>query len=69
MLAPRSWATPSVPASRPMPASPDAPPESGAPGTLYTALRALGVVVLALMLVAILYSVWIALENWGSISV
>ena len=43
--------------------------ETGVPGTLYTALRVFGLVVLALMLLTILYSGWIALENWGSISV
>lgn len=54
----------------PMPVSSDAPtPETGAPGTLFTALRALGLVVLALMLASILYSAWIAVANWGSISV
>lgn len=48
----------------------DAPPqETGFSGTLYTALRVLGLVVLALMLLSILYSGWIALENWGSIRV
>lgn len=53
-----------------MPASSDATtPDAGAPGTLFTALRALGLVVLALMLVSILYSAWIAVANWGSISV
>lgn len=45
------------------------PQETGLPGTLYTALRVLGLVVLALMLVSILYSGWIAIENWGSIRV
>ena len=53
-----------------MPPSPDVPPsEGGAPGALYTSLRALGLVVLALMLLSILYAGWIAVANWGSISV
>ena len=48
----------------------DAPPqEAGLPGTLYTALRVFGLVVLTLMLVSILYSGWIAIENWGDIRV
>lgn len=51
------------------PASDAPPPEVGAPGALYTTLRVLGLVVLALMLLAILYSGWIAIANWGSISV
>lgn len=59
----------SIPASRPMPASSDAPHEAGAFGTLFTALRALGLVVLALMLLSILYAGWIAVANWSSISV
>lgn len=51
-------------------AAADAPrPEAGGPSTLYTALRILGFVVLALMLLSILYSGWITLENWGSIQV
>jgi len=53
-----------------MPSASDAPaPGAGAHGALYTALRVLGIVVLLLMLLAILYSGWIALENWGSIRV
>ena len=52
----------------PTPASPAVPDEK-ASSLLYTALRALGLVVLALMLVSIIYSGWIALENWGSIGV
>ena len=43
--------------------------EGGGVGTLYTALRIFGVVVLILMLVSILYSGWIAIVNWNSISV
>jgi hypothetical protein len=49
-------ATPHEPASEPSP-------------VLFTALRVLGFLALALMLGAILYSIWIALENWGSIQV
>lgn len=45
------------------------PGESGTTGTLYTALRIFGLVVLALMLVSIVYSGWISIENWGSIEV
>lgn len=37
--------------------------------TFYTSLRVLGFIVLALMLLSILYSGWIAIENWGSIRV
>lgn len=51
--------TPSVPAA----------PEKDARPPFYTALRAFGFVVLALMLVAITYAGWIAIENWGSIRV
>ncbi len=68
----RHRVTPRTPvsASLLMPASSDAPThEGGAFGAVYTALRALGLVVLALMLVAILYAGWIAVANWGSISV
>lgn len=43
--------------------------EAGFSGTLYKALRVFGIVVLALMLVAILYSGWIAFLNWGAIRV
>ncbi len=35
----------------------------------YAALRIFGFVVLALMLVSIAYSGWIALVNWGDIGV
>ena len=53
-----------------MPVSSDAPThEGGAFGAVYTALRALGLVVLALMLLALLYSGWITVANWGHISV
>ncbi len=51
----------------PTPASPAVPDPAASP--LYTALRVFGLVVLALMLVSIIYSGWIALENWGSIGV
>lgn len=54
--------TPSMPTT-----SADA--SSGTPAALYTALRVLGLVVLVLMLASIAYAGWIALENWGSISV
>lgn len=43
--------------------------EEDARAPFYTALRAFGLVVLALMLVAITYAGWIAIENWGSIRV
>ena len=43
--------------------------EEGAVDPLYTALRVFGLVVLVLMLLTILYSGWIAIENWGSIRV
>lgn len=36
---------------------------------LFMALRALGVLVLVLMLVSIGYAGWIALQNWGAIQV
>lgn len=45
------------------------PPEQGTRDAFYQALRILGIVVLVLMLVSILYSGYIALENWGSIEV
>ena len=45
------------------------PPDGGPIGPLYTALRVFGIVVLALMVLSIVYSGWIALENWGTISV
>lgn len=51
------------------PTSPASPQEAGFSGTLYVALRVLGIVVLALMLLAILYSGWIAFANWGAIGV
>lgn len=54
----------------PMTSAADTPSqESGLPGTFYMALRVLGIVVLALMLLSMLYSGWIALENWGYIQV
>lgn len=56
------------PMTTPMPAGPAVPDEE-ASSRLYTALRVLGLVVLVLMLVSIVYSGWIALENWGSIGV
>lgn len=37
--------------------------------TAFTALKVFGWVVLALMLVSIAYSAWIAVENWGDIGV
>ncbi|MEP0546915.1 MAG: hypothetical protein ABJF88_08285 [Rhodothermales bacterium] len=51
----------------PTPADPAVP--DPASSLLYTALRALGLVVLVLMLLSIVYSGWIALENWGDIGV
>ena len=36
---------------------------------LYAVLRIAGLVVLVLMLVSIVYSLWIALENWHVIGV
>lgn len=47
--------------------SPPSPTE--ALPVLYSALRVLGLVVLALMCVSILYACWIAVANWGSIQV
>jgi hypothetical protein len=35
----------------------------------YTALRIFGFIMLVLMLASIFYSAWIALANWGEISV
>lgn len=57
------------PGARPTP--PSLPPavDHGFARGLYTALRIFGLVVLALMLVAILYAGWISLENWSSIGV
>jgi len=45
------------------------PFEGGTASVLFTALRIFGLLVLALMLASILYSGWISLENWGTISV
>lgn len=39
------------------------------PAVVYTALRVLGLVVLALMAVAIVYAGWISLTNWSEIGV
>lgn len=44
-------------------------PEEGTAVPLYVALRTFGLVVLALMLASVGYSVWIALENWSAIGV
>lgn len=54
-----------------MPSSaPATPPgEGGKSGALFSALRIFGAVVLLLMLVSIVYSGWIAIVNWNSISV
>jgi hypothetical protein len=38
-------------------------------GPSYAALRIFALVVLALMLISIVYSGWIAIENWGAIRV
>ena len=48
--------------------SPSAPPPK-AVSALYGALRALGYVMLLLILISILYSGWIAITNWGEIRV
>ncbi len=45
------------------------PPTETPTPPLFTALRALGALVLVLMLASIGYAGWIALQNWGSISV
>lgn len=49
----------------------NAPPSSdaGLHDAVFQALRVLGLVVLVLMLVSVLYSGWIALENWNTIQV
>lgn len=42
---------------------------AGAPAALHTALRLVGLLVIALMLAAILYSGWISAVNWSEIGV
>ena len=44
-------------------------PGAGAPATLHTVLRLVGLLVIALMLVAIVYSGWISAVNWSEIGV
>lgn len=38
-------------------------------GVFYNALRALGLVMLLLIMLSIVYAGWIAIVNWGDISV
>ncbi len=45
------------------------PSESGGASPLYVVLRVFAFVVLLSMLAAMVYSGWIALENWGAIRV
>ena len=57
------------PRTAPMTTPGAAPDDRGPLAPLYTALRILGLVVLVLMLLSILYSGWIAVQNWGAIRV
>ncbi len=44
-------------------------PRTGSPAALHAGLRLVGLVVLALMLVAIVYAGWISIANWSEIGV
>lgn len=50
-----------------MPTATPSSPLSSSP--LFTALRILGLIVLALMVVTVAYAGWIAIDNWGTIRV
>ena len=45
------------------------PSEEGSSSVLYQLLRGFGFLVLVLMLASIVYSGWIAIENWDEINV